>query len=133
MPQKTTPNKNFYFAISADIFSSSIGRHPENPKLNVLLKNNQILWKHPSLTYRTLLPENKAPQDEGFSSWGKKKSLRSKPEAHRYIKLIPRNRKSLVALAVTSAVASTSHNQQNNLLQANSDADCCFICLDGDY
>jgi hypothetical protein len=54
MPQKTTPNKNFYFAISADIFTSSIGRHPKSQKLNVLLKNNQILWKHPSLTYRTL-------------------------------------------------------------------------------
>lgn len=27
-------------------------------------------------------PKNETPQDEKFSSWGKKKSLRSKPEAH---------------------------------------------------
>jgi hypothetical protein len=94
MPQKTTPNKNFYFAIRADIFSSSIGRHPESLKLNSFLKNKQ----------------NHYPD--------KKKSLRQKPEAHKHIKFIPRNRQNLVTLSIISAVASTSHKQQNNLLQS---------------
>ena len=55
IPKKATPCRNFYFAASADIFSSSIGRHRKLSKLNTFWKISlaKIL---PSFTYRTLLP-----------------------------------------------------------------------------